>query len=127
MLVHGWISTMITASQEFPQATQGMKVMSTAVLTGSYVNVPGFPAGSVVANVVASITGAATPIVSQTVPPGTAMITFSSVPPDTYTFSVAGVDASNNVFGTASTGTFTVSAPTTVTLSLPSGFVATVS
>src|SRR5271165_6527040 len=115
MISVGWISTMITASQEYPEATQGVKRMSTAVLTGSYVAVPGFPAGSVVANVVASITGAVTPIVSQTVAPGTAMITFSNVPPDSYTFSVAGVDASNNVFGTPSTGTFVVSAPTTVT------------
>lgn len=94
-----------------------------AVMTVVYSLIGGFPAGSVVANVVASITGAATPVVSQTVAPGTATIAFDNVPADTYTYSVQAVDASNNTFGTAVTGTFTITAPTTVTLSLPSSVV----
>ena len=91
-----------------------------AILAIAYADVPGFPAGSVVAHISASITGAVTPVVNQIVLPGTASITFANVPADTYSFSVAGVDASGNVFGTAVTGSFTITAPATVTLSLPS-------
>lgn len=100
--------------------------MSNAILTGSYVATDGFPPGSVVDHILATITGAATPAQSQAVAPGTTTITFAAVAPDTYNFTVAAMDANNNVFGTPSSGSFTVSASTTVTLSLPSGFVATV-
>lgn len=95
-----------------------------AILAVLYSLVPGFPAGSVVASISASITGAATPIVTQSVPPDTAAITFANVPADSYTFSVAAVDASGNVFGTPVTGTFVIAAPTTVSLSLPSSVTA---
>jgi hypothetical protein len=90
-----------------------------AVLAVLYSVVPGFPAGSVVASISASITGTITPVVTQSVPPDTAGITFANVPADTYTFSVQGVDAAGNTFGTPVTGTFTISAPATVSLSLP--------
>ena len=90
----------------------------TAVMAIVYADVANFPAGSVVANIVATVTGSAAPV-SQTVPPGTSSISFD-LPPDTYNFSVAGVDASNNIFGTPVTGSFVIAAPNTVTLSLPS-------
>ena len=85
-----------------------------------YADVPGFPTGSVVAHILASITGAVTPVATQIALPGATSIVFANVPADTYTYSVSGVDASNNTFGTAVTGTFVVTAPATVTLSLPS-------
>ena len=95
-----------------------------AVLAILYSLVPGFPAGSVVAHISASITGAVTPVITQSVPPDTASITFANVPADTYTFSVAAMDASGNTFGTAVTGTFTITAPATVSLNLPSSVTA---
>ena len=93
-----------------------------AILSIVYAPVPGFPAGSVVANILATITGSAagsTPIV-QTGAPGATSIEFANVAADTYTYSVSGEDASGNTYGTAVTGTFTITAPATVTLSLPS-------
>ena len=93
--------------------------MTQAILAVSYADVPGFPAGSAVANVVASISGASS--VSQTVPPGTAAVTFADLPAGDYSYSVSAVDASGAVLGTPVTGTFTVAVvDTTVTLSLPS-------
>lgn len=85
-----------------------------------YADVPGFPTGSVVAHILASITGLVTPVATQIALPGAATIEFANVAADTYTYSVAGVDASNNTFGTPVTGTFVITAPATVTLSLPS-------
>ena len=95
-----------------------------ALLAILYSDVPGFPAGSAVSHIVASITGAVTPVQTQTVAPGAPSVTFASVPADTYTYSVAGVDSAGNTYGTAVTGTFTVTAPATVTLSLPSAVTA---
>jgi len=85
----------------------------------AYADVAGFPAGSVVAHILATITGLVTPVATQIALPGSATISFANVPADTYTYSVSGVDGSNNTFGTAVTGTFVVTAPATVTLSLP--------
>jgi len=90
-----------------------------------YANIPGFPAGSVVAVIQATVTGTAagntTPIV-QTGAPGVASLVFPLTVADTYTYSVAALDASSppNTFGTPVTGTFAITAPATVTLSLPS-------
>lgn len=92
------------------------------IATIVYGDVPGFPAGTVLDHITATLTGStagAVPI-SQTVPPATANVTFASVPPDTYTYSVQGIDAGGNALGTAVTGSFTVGTPDqTVTLSLP--------
>lgn len=96
-----------------------------AVLAVGYAQVPGFPAGSVVASILATLTGAVTPSVTQSVPPDTASITFANVPADTYTIIVAGQDASGNTFGTPVTGSFTIAAPATVSLSLPASVSAT--
>ena len=96
-----------------------------AVLAISYTVVPGFPSGSVVDNIVATVTGTlnATPVV-QKAPADSASITFAGLPADTYTYSVAGVDAAGNVFGTPVSGSFTLVAPVTVSLSLPSAVTA---
>ena len=97
--------------------------MSNAFLAVAYAPVPGFPAGTTVASISATITGQAagntTPIL-QTGAPGVSSIEFVNVVPDTYTYSVVAVTADGNPLGTAVTGTFTITAPTTVSLSLPS-------
>lgn len=90
-----------------------------------YADVTGFPAGSAVANIVATITGSDGVAHSQTVPAGTASVTFPAVAADTYAVSVAGVDASGATLGTPATGSITITAPATVTLSLPSTVTAT--
>jgi hypothetical protein len=91
-----------------------------ALASISYAPVEGFPVGSVVDHIVVTITGANTPAQTQNVAPGTGVVDFANVPADSYGFSVAAVDAAGNTFGTAVTGTFTITAPQTVTLSLPS-------
>ena len=81
-----------------------------------------FPAGTSVSGIQCSITGSAsgaTPV-TQTVPDGTPTVMFPSVAADTYTYSVQALDQNGAGLGTAVTGTFVVTAPTTVTLSVPS-------
>ena len=95
--------------------------MSTQTVAVTYTPVPGFPAGSAVASILASITGAnPANSMSQSVAPGTASIVFTNVTADSYSFSISGVDANGNVFGTPVTGTFVATGATTVTLNLPS-------
>ena len=98
--------------------------MSDLSFAVTYAPVDGFPAGSAVANVVATITGTTSAAVSQTVAPDAASIVFAAVAADTYAYSVAAVDATGAVIGTAVTGSFVVTAPATVSLSLPSAVVA---
>jgi hypothetical protein len=98
--------------------------MSTQTLTVAYAPVAGFPAGSVVASILATITGAnPANSQSQSVAPGTASVVFNNVVDDNYSLTVEGVDASGNVFGTPATGTFTAGAggggTGTVSLNLP--------
>jgi hypothetical protein len=98
--------------------------MSNLNLAVSYSVVDGFPEGSVVASVVATITGTAGSPISQTVAADAASIVFVGVDADTYSYSVNAVDASGAVLGTPVIGSFVVSAPVTVSLSLPSAVVA---
>ena len=98
--------------------------MGTATLAIVYGNFSA-PAGTVVANILVSFTGATSANnASQTVPPGTASVV-QALNPDSYTYSVEAIDASNAVIGTAVTGSFvvptsgvTVSVPTSVTVTL---------
>jgi hypothetical protein len=94
----------------------------------SYAPVPGFPAGSAVAGIQVTVTGSlpgSVPIV-QTVAPFTLNVDFPLTVADTYTYSVQAVDAATppDTFGDAVTGSFTITAPVTVTLTLPSSVVA---
>jgi len=89
-----------------------------------------FPVGTALGAIVASLTGSAagnTTPVTQTVAAGTSDIVFSAVVPDTYAISVQQQDANGNALGAAITGSVTVSAPSTVTLSVPVALSATVS
>ena len=97
----------------------------------SYGSVSGFAAAAVVAAIVISLQGAtagAAPI-TQTVAPGTASASFANVPPDTYTVTATPVDeAANPLTATGYTvpsTSVTVTAPSTVTLSVPTGITAT--
>ncbi|MGO9596866.1 MAG: hypothetical protein ACLP7Q_02470 [Isosphaeraceae bacterium] len=98
-------------------------------LAVAYAQVPGFPAGSVVAGIVATIVGTAagnTTPVTQQVPPTTndTAFSFAVTVADTYNYSVYAVDAAGNTFGTPVTGSFAVLAPATVILTLPSAVTA---
>jgi len=94
-----------------------------AILSILYADVPGFPAGSVVATISATLTGATT--ITQTGAPGAVSIEFANVAADTYAYSVVAEDASGNKFGSPVMGTIVITAPATVTLSLPSTVSAT--
>ncbi len=93
----------------------------------AYALVPNFPLGSAVAAIQATVTGTAagntTPIV-QSQPPGAVQFIFPLTVVDTYNYSVAGVDAALDTYGTAVEGSFTTTAPATVTLNLPATVVA---
>ena len=100
--------------------------MATANLSILYADVAGFAAGTVVGGIVASITDTSvTPptAVTQTVAAGTASVSFPNVAAGSYSFSVQAVDGSTPPvpLGSAVTGTFTITAPATISLSLPSG------
>ena len=93
-------------------------------LAVTYAAVAGFPAGSVVASYVATVTGTAagntTPIVqSVAAASAPASFVFPLTVADTYSYSVSGQDANGNTFGTPITGSFAITAPATVSLSLP--------
>jgi len=95
-----------------------------STITIGYTATPGFPAGSVVDHIGVSIVGlVAANNQSQNVAPGTTTVTVT-LNPDTYTISVQAFDVNNNAFGTAVSTTLVVSAPTTVTLNIPSSVTA---
>lgn len=96
-----------------------------ASLAISYSPVGGFPAGTVLDHIRVTITGNSTPAQSQSVAPGVSPVVFANVPADTYSYQVDAVDG-NGATLTSRTGSFVVSAPTTVTLNLPSGVSVTV-
>jgi hypothetical protein len=93
-----------------------------------YGDVAGFPTGTVVDHVIVSAT-AATVVNSpapQTVPPGTAAVTFSGLNPDTYTVSAQAIAADGTPIGPAASVVVTVtSAVVTVSLSIPASIAVT--
>jgi hypothetical protein len=95
----------------------------------SYADVPGFPPGSAVAAIQVTVTGSApgntTPLV-ETVPPGTAEVAVPLTVADTYTYAVQAIDAATppNSYGSPISGSFSITAPVTVSLSLPSSVAA---
>ncbi len=90
---------------------------------------PTFPPGTVVASLAITVTGTAagntTPITGQVAPNSTSATVDITVP-DTYTASVQAQDANGNALGPPATDTFVVTAPATVSLSLPSTVTVTV-
>lgn len=102
-----------------------MSTTQNAVLSIAYVSFTA-PAGSVVDHVTISATAAnpANSPPNQSVPPGTASVTFSNLTPDTYTFSVQAFPASGPGFGSAVSATLVVTG-TTVTLQIPGTVTAT--
>lgn len=98
-------------------------VLVQEVINVSYTNTPGFPAGSVLASITATLVGTAagnTTPVTATVTLNAPSITVPLVP-DTYTWTLVNADAAGNVFGGPFTGTGIVHAPATVTLALGTG------
>ena len=97
--------------------------MATVVGSLSYADVPGFPAGTAVDHIVVSVTDTSvspTTTVSQNVAAGATSVTFADLDPGSYSYTVAGVDSSGVVLGTPVVGSFSVTAPATISLSLPS-------
>jgi hypothetical protein len=86
----------------------------------------GFPAASVVAGILVTLTGALGSTQSQTVAPGTADVQFPVTVADAYTATAVAVDANNNTFGTpAQSNALAVTGPTTVSLSVPTSIALT--
>lgn len=98
--------------------------MTDSVASITYaLSAPTFPAGTVVDHIAVSISDPALspPVsVTQNVAPDTASVTFANVAPGTYTASAVAQDATGAALGVAVTVSFTVSAPATIALSLPS-------
>jgi hypothetical protein len=96
-------------------------MMANAVVEFIYTSVPGFAAGTVAANVVTVITGSAvgnTTPQTQSVANGATLVTFASVAADTYAYTITNTDASGTTLGTIVSGSFTITAPSTISLSL---------
>jgi hypothetical protein len=101
--------------------------MANLVLTIAYTSTPGFAQGTVVSSVLVTVTGTAsgnTTPVKQNVPDDTATVTFPLTVADTYNYSVQALDGNNNPLGTAVTGSFAITGPTTISLDLPSAVTA---
>ena len=82
--------------------------------------VDGFPSGTVVDHIAVTVTAAflAAPQ-TQNIPPSQSSLVITGEAAGTYQYSVVGQDAANNALGTPVTGSFTLSAPATITLQLP--------
>jgi hypothetical protein len=81
-----------------------------------------FPVGTgPVASIVASLTGAIAANSQSLAIPLAATSVSAALNPDTYSYSITNLDPSGNTLGQAFTGSFTVAAPATVSLSLASG------
>ena len=102
-----------------------MSTTQNAVLTVAYVSFTA-PPGSVVdhVTVTAAASNPANSPPNQSVPPGTASVTFNNLTPDTYTFTAQAFPASGPGFGTPVSTTLTVTG-TTVTLQIPGTLTAT--
>lgn len=102
-----------------------MSTTQNAVLSVTYVDFVA-PAGSVVDHVTITATASnpANSPPNQSVPPGTASVTFSNLTPDTYTFTAQAFPSSGPGFGSAVSTTLVVTG-TTVTLSIPGTLSAT--
>jgi hypothetical protein len=93
------------------------------IIDVAYTQTSGFPAGSAVASITATLTGTAlgnTTPVTVTVTLGAPSVTVP-LTPDTYTWSLVNADSGGNALGGPFTGTGVVAAPATVTLNLASG------
>jgi hypothetical protein len=104
--------------------------MSKAVLTITVAPVDGFAAGSAVAGIVFTATGVANPTpLTQAVAPTATEATFDNLAPDTWTFTALPVDANGKPLTapgySAPTVSLTIAAPTTVTLTVPTGITGT--
>ena len=98
--------------------------MSTVVVAVETTSTP-FPAGTVPAGIVISLSGGA--VAPQTVTAAPYSASFSDVPPGTYTASAQAVDASGNALGAAAVSAeFTIAAPD-VNVDVPSTVTVTVS
>lgn len=99
--------------------------MSNLILAVTYADVPGFAPGTTVGSVVATLVGAVntTPVTQSSVTEADT-ITFVNVPADTYSYTVQALDANANPLGVAVVGSFTLTAPATITLSLPASVAA---
>lgn len=86
----------------------------------SYAPVPGFPVGSAVSAIQVNVTdptGAVTPLLAT---PDQASVAFDATVIGDYSVAVQAVDANGVVLGAAVSASFSVAAPATVTLSIPS-------
>ena len=91
----------------------------------TYADMPGFPAGSIVDHIVVTVVGTVNTLPNmQAVPPGTASVTFDLIADD-YTVSAQGFGADGTAFGKPVSTTFTITAPATISLSLPFTLTAT--
>jgi len=100
--------------------------MSVATFAITFADVPGFATGTVVASQTLTITDPTGAITTQSLGATDTSATATLTVVGAYTATVQGVDGSGNLLGSAASATFSISAPTTISLSLPSALSATV-
>lgn len=85
----------------------------------TYGDVTGFPVGTVLSKITVSVTDPSGAVTPQDVAPGTAEVIVTATTVGDYGFTIQAHAADGSTLGTAVTGTFSVAAPTTVSLPLP--------
>lgn len=121
--VKGTGDAVLSFFTSLPASNGGTPTMATLTSAISYADTPGFPAGSSVDHVLVNLVdaGSGTVVASQSVAPGTGSVSFANIAPGTYTANAQAFPASGAGYGSAVVSApFTVAAPVTVTLSLPS-------
>lgn len=98
--------------------------MSTIDIT--YADVPGFPAGTAVAKIAVSVQKPDGSFDFIDATPEQAEVEYSAATAGIYNVTVQALDSTGNALGTNVLATFTVAAPTTVTLRLPASVSVTV-
>lgn len=81
---------------------------------------PTFPAGTVVASIAINVTNPDATVTPLTTTPDQASVSYNATQVGAYSVTVQAVDSAGNLLGTAVSTTFSVAAPQTVSLSLPS-------
>lgn len=95
--------------------------MSKVILVLTFAAVAGFPAGTSVDHLSATLTGGSGDALTASAPADATSIEFADVPAGDYSGSVSGRDSSNNTLGTPVNFSFTVTpVDTSISLNLPS-------
>lgn len=94
-----------------------------ALIAVAFASVPGFPPGTTIDHLQATLSGAADS--SQSVPPDATSLVFDNLPAGGYSISLVAIGSDGANLGTPATTTFTLTDTSSISLSLPATLTAT--